>query len=379
MKTSVATQTLFLLASLGWLVVACGPGSGPDPEETLQPYTLAAPKHFSGNFRLPTDNPMTVQGVELGRMLFYEKKLSGDNTQACASCHQQKFAFTDGGKRFSTGIAGQVGNRNTMSLANLLWVNRFFWDGRSSSLEEQALIPIQDPIEMHQSLAQSVAKLQATDPYPARFKLVFGSERITAENLAKALAQFERTLISADSRYDRYLLGNRAALTSLELEGLNLFFTHPDPLNGLRGGNCGDCHLQVTTAGDPSNWRGFHNNGLDNDGALNEGLQKVTGNAFDRGKFRAPPLRNIALTAPYMHDGRFNSLAQVLDHYDQHIRDSQTLDPLILAASNDYPASTPVKLFLTPREKQAILAFMETLTDSTFINDRRFGNPFGQR
>jgi cytochrome c peroxidase len=361
---------------LAALLVACSPAPT-EPVEELRPYALAVPPHFSGNFRLPPDNPLTEQGVELGRMLFYEKKLSGNNSQSCGSCHQQKFAFTDANRRFSVGIAGQAGPRNTMSLANLLWVNRFFWDGRSGSLEAQALEPIQDPVEMHQSLDQAVAKLQATAEYPPRFKLVFGSERITAENLAKALAQFERTLISASSRYDRYAQGDRRALSSLEVEGMNLFFTHPDPLTGLRGGNCGDCHLQVTTAGDPNGWRGFHNNGLDPDGSLAEGLQKVTSQAFDRGKFRAPTLRNIALTAPYMHDGRLGSLAEVLDHYDEHIRDSRTLDPLILEASNELPVASPPKLRLTPREKQAILAFLQTLTDSAFIANPRFANPFG--
>jgi cytochrome c peroxidase len=316
-----------------------------------------------------------VQGVELGRMLFYEKKLSGDNTMSCASCHKQEKAFTDD-RRFSIGIQGLAGTKNSMSLANLLWAGRFFWDGRAASLEEQALQPIQDPIELHQSLEQSVKKLQEMDIYPPKFKLVFGSEQITAQNISKAIAQFERTLISSNSKYDKYLREEYKP-TDLELRGIELFFTHPIPQANLRGGNCGDCHLQITTSGDRNGFRGFHNNGLDNDQNLNVGLEKVTNNSTDKGKFKAPTLRNIALTAPYMHDGRFSNLEQVIDHYDQHVRINATLDPLIREASNEQflPPNT-VKLYLTPQEKQAILAFLQMLTDEEFTKNPKFANPF---
>jgi cytochrome c peroxidase len=331
-----------------------------------QPYTLKIPDRFSQNISIPAENPLTVQGIELGRMLFYEKRLSGNNTLSCASCHKQEKAFSDD-RRFSVGIQGIAGTKNAMSLANLLWSNRFFWDGRAASLEEQALVPIQDPIELHQSLASAVQKLQETDIYPPKFKLVFGSDKITAENIAKAIAQFERTLISANSKYDKYLR-NEYQPTDLELKGIELFFTHPIPQANIRGGNCGDCHLQITTAGDRNGFRGFHNNGLDTDQNLSVGLQAVTRNSADRGKFKAPTLRNITLTAPYMHDGRFSRLEEVLDHYDQHIKDSETLDPLIREASNE-PFSLPTepKLYLTAREKQAILAFLQ---------NPQFKNPF---
>jgi cytochrome c peroxidase len=338
----------------------------PEEEET-GPYQLVTPRNF-GDYIIPADNPLTKEGVALGRMLFYENKLSNNNTISCASCHQQQKAFTDG-KALSPGSEGILGKRSTMSLANLLWAKRFFWDGRATTLEQQALIPIQDPVEMHQTLDQAVAKLQQSLEYPAKFRQVFGTEIITAENIAKALAQFERTLISADSRYDRYL-AKKYQPTAQEIRGEALFFTHPIA-GSLRGGNCGDCHGGfLTTFGN------FHNNGLDTN-FVDTGLEGTTGKATDQGKFKAPTLRNIALTAPYMHDGRFQTLEQVLDHYNEHVQMSTTLDPLIIEASNETSESgDPVKLFLSEQEKKDIVAFLHLLTDSTFIMDSRFSDPF---
>lgn len=364
MKSFVRTGFALFL----WMV-ACQPDEQParKPDET-GPYDLQTPAYF-GDFRLPADNPLTKEGVALGRMLFYEKRLSNNNTIACANCHQQAKAFTDG-QAISLGSEGQPGNRSAMSLGNLLWAKKLFWDGRANTLEEQALVPIQDPLEMHQTLDQAVAKLQATELYPSKFKQVFGSETISAATIAKALAQFERTLISSDSKYDRYQ-NKTYQPTAQELRGEELFFTHP-VAGSLRGGNCGDCH-----GGNLMSLNSFHNNGLDAEFANDLGLEEVTGKAFDRGKFRAPSLRNIALTAPYMHDGRFQTLEEVLDHYNDHVQRSETLDPLILEASNEpIQAGQPIKLRLTEQEKQDIVAFLHTLTDSTFIQDERFSDPF---
>jgi len=339
---------------------------------------LDIPPYFSSLYQIPDDNPLTDAGVELGRMLFYEKRLSGNNTMSCGTCHQQKFAFTDGGNRFSKGIDSTEGDLNTMSLVNLMWQNRFFWNGRSETLEIQALEPIQNPIEMHETLGNAVQKLQKTDFYPSKFKEAFGSEIITAENIGKAIAQFERTLISSNSKYDKYWRGEYQ-LTELELLGEQLFFTHPEARIGLRGGNCGDCHLGPLTSGNPVGFDGFHNNGLDSDENLRIGLQEITENSFDKGKFKTPSLRNIALTAPYMHDGRFQTLEEVLDHYNEHIQNSETLDPLIREASNEVLSSEyTVKLYLTEMEKKAILAFLATLTDEDFITDERFSDPFAE-
>lgn len=341
-----------------------------------QPYPLQPPWYFPDSLQLSADNPLTEEGVELGRMLFYEKQLSADNSVSCASCHQQERAFSDG-QQFATGVGGAIFRRNSMSLHNLLWVSRLNWNGSASSLEEQAIMPLTNPLEMGlTSVDEAVVRLQSTDNYPEHFFRAFGSDSITDENLLKALAQFQRTLISDDSRLDRYWRGEYEP-TELEARGIDLFYTHPDPSQGIRGGNCGDCHLGPFTGGAIEAFNGFHNNGLDRDESLKEGLAESTANAFDRGKFRAPSLRNIALTAPYMHDGRFQSLEEVLAHYDEHIQMSQTLDPLIRQASNEpLVAGEPVKLHLREDEKEALLAFLHMLTDSTFIEDERFSNPF---
>lgn len=369
----------FVLFVLLFVLSACGlRESLPPDRHSPTPLSIKTPYYFGKNFEIPADNPTTVEGVALGRMLFYEPRLSGNNTQSCAGCHRQEKAFTDG-MRFSLGIDGKKGRKNTMMLANLLWSKRFFWNGRSPSLEHQALIPIQDTLEMHETLDNVVAKLQADSQYPALFAAAFGSDSVSATHIAKALAQFQRTLISDDSPYDRYLKGQYQP-TPQEKMGMKLFQTHPLPGVGLRGGNCGDCHLGASTAGDVNGFQGFHNNGLDNDTEMKKGLQKVTGKPFDRGKFKAPSLRNIALTAPYMHDGRFATLEDVLEHYDTHIKTSQTLDPLILEASNKpIIKGEPVKLHLTSEEKAAIIAFLNMLTDSTFIRNKAFSNPFTQK
>jgi len=342
------------------------------------PYPLEVPWYFPDSLQLSADNALTVEGVELGRMLFYETQLSADNSISCASCHQQEFAFTDG-QQFASGIGGATFRRNAMSLHNLLWVSHLNWDGSASSLEAQAIMPLTNPLEMGlTSVDEAVKRLQDTEKYPDQFYRAFGKDSITSENLLKALAQFQRTLISDDSKLDRYWRGEYQP-TELEVRGMDLFYTHPEPSQGIRGGNCGDCHLGPFTGGAIEGFNGFHNNGLETDAGLPAGLSAHSGNDFDRGKFRAPSLRNIGLTAPYMHDGRFQTLEEVLEHYDEHIRMSETLDPLIRQASNEpIIAGEPVKLRLQEDEKEAILAFLRMLTDSTFIQDKRFSNPFSQ-
>ncbi|NJL11561.1 MAG: cytochrome-c peroxidase [Microscillaceae bacterium] len=327
--------------------------------------TFATPTHFGNLYNIPADNPMHPEAVALGRMLFYEPLLSGDTTLSCASCHEQARAFTDG-QAFSRGIKGHLSDRSAMSLVNLLWNNSFFWDGRAKSLETQALVPIQNPREMGLSIQDAALRLQATALYPPLFRKAFGSRQIRPEHILKALAQFERTLISANSRYDQIVRGEVQA-SERELRAINLFMTHPVPEANLRGGNCGDCHgSHLTTL------HTFHDNGLEAQ-PQDEGRALVTGQAYDKGKMRAPSLRNIALTAPYMHDGRFKTLREVLDHYNEHIQASPNLDPLIMEATNEPEGQS---LALTEEEKEDILLFLHLLTDSTFIQDPRFSNPF---
>lgn len=353
-------------------LISCGSEVPTIDEPTLMEFT---PPPIFGDFDIPANNVLTEEGVSLGRMLFYEKKLSSDNTISCASCHHQDKAFTDG-LALSRGINNQQTGFSSMSLNNLIWTSHFFWDGRAVSLEEQALEPIENPIEMNQSLAQTVTKLQETDIYPNAFLGAFGSKTITSENIGKALAQFMRTMISSNSRYDQFLL-KTTEFTPQEELGMTLFFTHPEPESNLRGGNCGDCHLNILTSGSRDGFQGFKNNGLDDEDGLQNGLFEVTGNDFDKGKFKVPTLRNIALTAPYMHDGRFATLEEVLDHYNDHIKRSSTLDPLILEGSNDeIVPGADIKLGLNQEEKEAIIAFLKTLTDEKFIAEENFSNPF---
>ncbi|MBO2012682.1 cytochrome-c peroxidase [Hymenobacter negativus] len=340
-----------------------------DPEGPVvapTPYALVVPSNFPAPIASPTDNPLTVEGVALGRHLFYEKGLSVNNTIACASCHKQELAFSDGLAR-AQGVNGTVSPRSAMSLANLAWEPKLTWDGAAANLEAQARIPIENPVEMHQTLSAGMARLQATSTYPKLFRSAFGSSVITEDKVLKALAQFERTLISGNSRYDQFRRGNRTALSSYEQQGLVLFTTHPN--GSLRGGNCGDCH-----SGDLQTNRTFSNNGLDAT-FTDLGLGLQTGRPTDNGKFRVPSLRNIALTAPYMHDGRFPTLAAVVDHYNEHvILNSPNIDPLLLNTTND-PNQRSFTLDLTVDEKAKIVAFLQTLTDTSFTNDPRFSKP----
>ncbi|TYZ07644.1 cytochrome-c peroxidase [Hymenobacter lutimineralis] len=360
-----------------WLVVAAVSallsGCEPDPPSptpfSATPYDLQIPGGLPAKPAIPADNLLTVEGVALGRMLFYEPRLSRNNTLSCGSCHQQSKAFTDGRAR-ALGVDGQQHQRSTMSLANVLWEFSLNWDGAARSLEDQARLPLENPVEMHQTLGEGVRKLQQTDLYPPLFEKAFGSRLITEANLLKALAQFERTLLSANSRYDRYLR-READLTRDEQMGALLFRSHPGEVGGIfvRGAACHHCHLETTGLFSSPE---FFNNGLDAAFA-DTGRGGITGQVADQGKFRAPSLRNIALTAPYMHDGRFQTLEAVVDHYNEHVeRASPFLDPNLLLSNT--PNGT--KLDLTAKEKQQLIAFLRTLTDSAFIKDPRFSNPF---
>jgi cytochrome c peroxidase len=362
-------RTVLAAASLLLGVGACqSEADQPQPEQfpAPTPYALVLPTKFPTPQAQPADNPLTVEGMELGRHLFYEKALSVDNTKSCGSCHQQAKAFSDGLAR-AEGVGGAQHPRSAMPLQNLLWEPRLTWDGANSSLEEQARTPIENAVELHQPLGVGVSRLQQLAKYPPLFGKAFGSSIITEEHVLKALAQFERTLISGNSRFDRYNRGERSLLTADEVRGMQLFSIHP---NGrLRGGNCSDCH-----SGELQTDHNFRNNGLD--AAFTDlGLGRFSGKPTDNGKFRVPSLRNIALTAPYMHDGRLATLEDVLDHYNEHVQfSSPNIDPLMLNTTND-PAQQSRTLELTAEEKRQIVAFLKTLTDEEFVKDPRFAEP----
>lgn len=326
------------------------------------PYELETPELFSQYLipaHIPKNNPTTIEGVQLGRKLFYDPILSGNNTQSCASCHNQTSGFSDNGNQFSTGIDGFQGSRNSMPIFNLAWNydTNFFWGGRSKGLEEQALSPVVDPIEMHDKWPNVANKLQADSQYPSLFYDAFGTNIIDSILVAKAIAQFERTIISGNSRFDKFLL-NQIALSPSELSGYNIFMDEA-------GGDCFHCH------GDPTNplWTDnqFHNNGLDAVFADN-GLGDITGNPADNGKFRSPSLRNLIFTAPYMHDGRFSTIDQVITFYSTGLQNSSTIDPLM---KNIFQGGAQ----LSPQDMIDLKAFLLSLTDSSFITNTAFSQP----
>ena len=354
------------LISLLLLFAACSPDTSDpvDPPATLDPtpYTLSI-----GDFPtpdLPADNPLTNAGVQLGRMLFYEKLLSKDGTQACADCHLQKDAFSDI-RRFSIGVEGLEGKRQAMAVMNLAWhQNGMFWDGRAPSIRNQSLRPIQDPLEMNETLGNVVAKLGAEKRYTDQFIRAFGDANITPERMGLAMEQFMLTMVSNNSRYDRYLRGE-ATLSDSEKRGKDLFFSEFDPFGSERGAECFHCHAGHNFTNDE-----FMNNGLDTDASItDEGRKMVTNDPADRAKFKVPSLRNIEFTAPYMHDGRFSSLEQVLDHYNTGVQSSSTVD--FLLQYNLQPGG----LQLTAQDKADLIAFLKTLSDVDFLNNPAYKKP----
>jgi len=307
---------------------------------------------------VPSNNAQTVEGVALGRKLFFDPILSGDGTQACATCHKPSNSFTDD-SQFSIGIDGLEGNRNSMPLYNMAWNTneKFFWDGRTIGLETQALEPVINLIEMHNTWPNAVGNLQNNATYPELFKKAFGTTTITKELTAKAIAQFERTLISANSPFDKYLL-NEGTLTPQEINGFNIF------MDEARG-DCFHCHGNENSPLWTDNV--FHNNGLD---AIitDKGLGNITGDPNQDGWFKSPSLRNLAYTAPYMHDGRFETLDDVINHYSEGLVYSPTIDPLMKAVSTG-------GVHLTESDKADLKAFLLSLSDPSFINNPNFQDP----
>jgi cytochrome c peroxidase len=312
------------------------------------PYRLPVPAHFPQP-ALPLDNPLTVEGIMLGRRLLFEKRLSGNNMLSCAGCHRPERAFSDSGKATSLGIDGKRGVRRAMPLFNLAWSGRYTWDGRRALLREQALAPIQDRREMHETLPRALAKLSADATYRHLFARAFGSPGVTAERLSLAIEQYLLTLISANSKFDR-ALRQEATFTNQEKQGLLLFITEYDPARGRVGGDCFHCH-----GGNLFTDYQFKNNGLDTT-FRDMGRAAVTGRAADRGKFKTPSLRNVELTGPYMHDGRYKTLEEVIEHYNTGVHRSDTLDPNIAKHPDE-------GLRLSASDKRALVAFLKTLTD----------------
>lgn len=328
-----------------------------------QSLTLDIPE-WMPNPVIPPDNPMTMEGVSLGRMLFYDPILSSDSTMSCFSCHLQEQSFTDG-KAVSQGVLGSNGTRSSMAIVNLAFnAKGFFWDGRAASLEAQALLPVEDHIELNENWDNVLEKLRRHEEYPVLFRKAFGIDRkseMTKELAAKAIAQFERTMISANARYDKVIWKNEGWFTDSEERGKKLFFF--EEAQSVDHPGCSHCHFDPLFTDN-----NYKNNGLDNVSSLEDfpdlGLGGVNNNFYDNGKFRVPGLRNIELTAPYMHDGRFQTLTDVLDNYSSGGHGVENEDPNI----RPFP--------LDDQQKLDLIAFLNTLTDTSFINNPAFSNPF---
>jgi cytochrome c peroxidase len=346
-----STFAFFFL--IGILLVSC------EPEPTTTPYNFQTPVGFIQP-TIPADNPMTVEGVELGRKLFYDPMLSKNDMQACADCHVQSYGFTDDGLQYSIGVDGNAGNRNAMAIINLAWGSSFFWDGRATSLENQIYGPVTNPLEMNISWTEVEQKLNGNSTYKTLFKEAFNIDHIDSVHVSKAIAQFLRTLVSGNSKFDKFARGE-VALTSSELNGLNIYSTER--------GDCFHCHPMTNGLGTDNS---FKNNALDDDASMVDmGRMDVTGLATDKGKFKVPTLRNIELTAPYMHDGRFATLEEVVNHYDMGGVPSSTVDPLMKHTSG----SASPGLNLTAQEKIDLVNFLKTFTDDEFKMNPAFSHP----
>lgn len=334
-------------------------------DEKLPPDGLAVPTTVQLNFPpgvtallgqppIPADNPLTLEGITLGRKLFHEKALSDNLTMSCATCHLQGEAFADHAP-FSFGTNGSLGTRNAMPLANLLWDDSLFWDGRVVGLEAQAHDPVVNPIEMNNSWPVVESRLNADPEYRQLFLAAFGTQEIDSNLVVKAIAQFERTIISFNSPFDRFFFwGDSTAMSEEAQNGLALFQSQ---------GKCGGCHT-VGLFTDHA----FRNNGLDLTFA-DPGLGGVNGQPGDMGKFRVPSLRNVALTAPYMHDARFATLDEVLQHYNGGVlMSSPNVD-----GHMDFWGMNPTPF--SPDELLDLRAFMEALTDTSLLANPALAEP----
>lgn len=319
--------------------------------------TVSCDQDSSGKARLvpePEQNPGTEAGIALGRMLFYDPALSENNRLSCATCHAQALAFTDGEARTTRGASGRMLDRHAPALFNLAWMQKgLFWDGGAKNLESLSLGPLRHPDEMNTNLKTLPAELAQQPAYPPRFEAAFGTDTITVAAILRALAQFQRSIVSFSAKYDRVQRGE-ATFTPLEKRGYAVYQK-----------NCAGCHSEGLFTDNE-----FHNNGLDATFPTDwenprQGRFRITLDTADLGKYKTPSLRNLAFTAPYMHDGRFKTLQQVLDHYADSIRLSPSLDERLKGG-----------IPLTTSERRALVAFLKTLNDSSLVENEAYSNPF---
>jgi cytochrome c peroxidase len=368
MKKALLFFGMLLLLFQG--TISCNKTSeNPEPkpvDEGPTPLEWKKPAYFPDPVYDLSKNPLTVEGVELGRFLFYDGILSRTDKIGCGTCHQQQAAFTHHGHDLSHGVDDLLGTRNSPSVQNMAWSQSFFWDGGVHDMDLVPPVPMQNEVEMGERVGNVIEKLRKTPVagaakqvnYPKMFNAAFGTDEINADRMMKALSQFMMTMVSATSRYDYFLQGDASALTVQEKAGMELFKQ-----------KCSSCHSSVLFT-DFS----FRNNGLIPNKINDQGRYAITLNEADRLKFKVPSLRNVGLTAPYMHDGRFTTLEEVLNHYandqsKESIHISPSLDPLLQVTGQKKGIQ------LSATEKQSIIAFLRTLNDEQFVTDKRFSDP----
>jgi cytochrome c peroxidase len=367
MKKNIILYSLLFLIISFWVYSCKSPSNelykkvNKEKEQPNGPYLLDV--GFLPEPKINPDNPLTHEGVALGRRLFYEKMLSKNNQIACASCHKQQYAFSDT-TTYSIGVRKLPGTRNAMAAINMAWnSNGFFWDGRAKSLREQFIHPIQDSLEMDEKIENVVAKLKSSTNYSIWFQKAFKSKEITPLLVYKALEQFLNAIVSNNSKYDKFLQGT-AILTPEEERGRFLFMTEYNPtFPDKSGAECFHCHGGANFENDE-----YMNNGIDiGERIYDIGREKITNNPYDKGKFKVPTLRNVELTKPYMHDGRFENLEQVIESYN-YPRKSNTLSALLSHHGDG--------LQLSDYDKKALVSFLKTLTDKDLISNKAYSNPF---
>lgn len=334
-------------------------------EKKPTPYKFPEPKYFP---KIPQSesNPVTIEGAELGKHLFYDPILSGDSTMSCSSCHKQEYAFSDAPNQFSKGRNHEFMQRNTLPLFNLAYYPSFFWDGRALSLEDQVFHPVRTKAELNLKWEEAVKRVQRNKFYVSKFRAAFGKINIDSVLIAKSVAQFLRTMISYNAKFDR-VLRKEDKLSPDELEGFEI-------INDMTRAGCVHCH---TTDQDAlGTIRDYSNNGLDlvADAAnyKDKGLGQVTKNIKDYGKFKIPSLRNLLFTAPYMHDGRFKTIEEVVNFYSEEVKPTANIDSRMEFAHQGGPK-------LNVHEKRKVIAFLKTLSDSVFISNPEFANPFKKK
>ncbi|TNE89799.1 MAG: cytochrome-c peroxidase [Deltaproteobacteria bacterium] len=368
-------------ALLSLALVACKPAAEETPELGSHDYEVTLPQHYTEGIsgmppgfqaatdedNTPADNPVTNAGAQLGRVLFYDVDLSQNRTIACASCHQQAHGFSDPDV-LSVGFEGGTTGRHSMGLTNARFYanGRFFWDQRAETLEAQVLMPMQDPVEMGMTLDEVVARVEEDERYAPLFEQAFGDATVSSDRISRSIAQFVRSMVSTTSRYDEGraqvtdILDDFPNFTADENAGKRLFYA-PPPMGGL---GCAHCHGSDAQVG-----IGAISNGLDAT-VTDEGYGAVSGVAADMGTFKAPSLRNVAVRAPYMHDGRFASIDEVIEHYSSGVQYHATLFPFMTDG-----AGNAVPLNLTAPEKAQLKAFLVTLTDEAMLEDPKFSDP----